>query len=167
MPKKPYDKSATTSGTYLRGLVLTLSAGPKDLKTYQIAIPCLGYLALPADPFEKHMEAEYGITDWNRPIWEQNLPAAKRRPFRVLVKKLVEDSEPIREPKRMRDQLELLATWGVYPFDLRPDNYIGGYLVDLSFAWIRPSWLMRPEVLPGDELDDKLNENFFSGIEIC
>lgn len=89
------------------------------------------------------MAAWFGTDSWDRPAWDLNRPLEQRLPFRALVKALAMDSQPIRRPRRMLNDLEMLRAHGIYVQDIAARNYIGGLLVDFSLAWTQPHWCLQ------------------------
>ena len=122
-----------------------------------VAIACHGFVSIPAKQ-ESFFAQKFNITDWNRPEGELSLPPAKRQPLRALVKDLVETGPEITEKliSSMRRELKALNSLGIYPTDVRWDNYNGGHLADLSSAWTVPHFEFRSDV--NSENDIEINK---------
>lgn len=109
-----------------------------------LAVECFGYLYLPADR-EMEMEQRFQAADWDRPTEEYEVEALHRKPFRAIVKKLI--SAPTTwsaaTAKRILHNLKALNASGVYVFDVRARNILGGQLVDFSASWTEPHVLFR------------------------
>lgn len=114
----------------------------------EVAVRCHGYLMLSYKQ-EDDLDRRFGITDWNRPIEQYDMSPSKRPPLRATVKDLIlEDPEwsPRVANKMLRD-LKRMRKLGVYAMDIKPDNYKGGLLVDLSIALTYPHivFQIKPE----------------------
>ncbi|KAF2669441.1 hypothetical protein BT63DRAFT_440101 [Microthyrium microscopicum] len=113
----------------------------------ELAVPCYGYMAVAADPYEEILAEKYGITFWNRSIENKKHPVKKRLPFRALVKRFENTEISIKEPKTMLEDLKKLRGSLVFQRDIIERNYKNGLLVDFDNAWTEPHWrvdLMGP-----------------------
>ena len=110
----------------------------------KVAVRCHGHMAIPAAR-EEELARRFEVDAWDRPEDDSQLPAAKRQPFRAIVKDLVEDDSPLTEENliRMRRDLLRMHRLGVYPQDVRERNYGGGLLLDFSIAITKPHWVFE------------------------
>lgn len=115
-----------------------------------LAIECLGYLYLPADR-EMEMNQRFRATDWDRPSEEYEVESSHRKPFRAIVKRLILEPTTwnVVTARTILRNLRALNTSGVYVFDVRARNILGGQLVDFSASWTDPHVLFRTRA-PGE-----------------
>ena len=106
----------------------------------EIAVPCHGYLAVPASPYEAMIKDQYGISEWSRSTADVERRGNDRLPFRALVKTLVKSPTTIKEPRKMLSDLKMLRKMEVFQRDVFARNYKDGLLVDFSVAWTEPYW---------------------------
>lgn len=131
---------------------------PKARAQRELAVPCYGFMELPSVPYEQHLLTKYNIDDWNREESDLQLPKERRAPFRAIVKKLMPNTEPIRDPSQMRRDLMDLQKSGIAQNDVALRNYMDGLLVDFSSAWTEPHW--AKEVLPMSSWKRQLEDDF-------
>ena len=110
--------------------------------TKEIAVPCYGYIALPAERYEDMLHKRFGITAWNRAEEDDKRTKDKRQPFRALVKRLVDSDSTVVHPGKMLRDLKKLRGIGIFPRDVYARNYKAGLLVDFSIAWTEPHWFL-------------------------
>ncbi|KAL8869543.1 MAG: hypothetical protein Q9174_004193 [Haloplaca sp. 1 TL-2023] len=108
----------------------------------EIAVQCHGYLSLPAR-WEAKLNAQFGELDWDRLDDDSAQPVAKRNNLMAIVKDLIHDDVPWTQKvlRRCLKDLKKIREHGVYPMDIRADNYVGGLLVDLSEAYTLPHFI--------------------------
>lgn len=110
----------------------------------KIAVRCHGYVTIPAEK-EERLRRNFKIWDWDRPGSEYDKPPSKRQPFRAIVKDLVVEDVPLTAKvadKILRD-MKKMRRCGIYSGDVRPRNYMGGLLVDMSVAITEPYYLFK------------------------
>ncbi|KAJ4294281.1 hypothetical protein N0V90_007971 [Kalmusia sp. IMI 367209] len=111
----------------------------KNVDNGPIAVPCYGYILISASD-ERRIVAQFGPLDVQR--YEKDIGA----PLRALVKQYI-PTEPInpkiRSVKRMLRDLRMMHQNGVYPIDIRAENYREGLLVDFGMALTEPSCVLR------------------------
>ncbi|KAF2752520.1 hypothetical protein EJ05DRAFT_297433 [Pseudovirgaria hyperparasitica] len=107
---------------------------------HRLAVPCYGYLYLPAEQYGEIFSEQFGIRDWDWPEEDEDKSWREKPPFRALVKELVESKEAIVNAEEMERDLHELRNLGIYPVDLYARNYLDGKLVDFSSAMISPHW---------------------------
>lgn len=129
------------------------------LNDKEIAAPCYGYLALPADTYEEVLCERFGIMDWNRPEEDEKREKYQKQPFRALVKKLVDSEDAVVNPVKMLRDLKKLRAIGVFPVDIYARNYKNGLLVDFSIAETEPYWLTK--LIRGEQLEVRRNSELF------
>ncbi|KAL8722932.1 MAG: hypothetical protein Q9181_007394 [Wetmoreana brouardii] len=108
----------------------------------KIAVHCHGYMMLPAS-YEDELKRDFGAGDWRRPNKEYRKPISRRQSLRAIVKDLIlEDREwtPKDVRKRLGD-LKKMRMKGVFPKDIKKENYVGGLLVDFSIAFTEPHFI--------------------------
>lgn len=130
----------------------------QNAEAQKIAVPCYGYMALPAEKYEQFLSDEFNIRDWNRSEEDDEQGGDMRQPFRALVKEIVHSDRSIRNPATMLKSLHKLREWGIYPQDIYARNYKDGLLVDFGAAWTDPHWLLQ--TLEGPQLTIKKNNEF-------
>lgn len=112
---------------------------PADERDW-VAAPCYGYLHI-SSADEAKIRRKFNIKDWNRP---GNNDA---KPIRGLVKEFIEQKDAIdtrrRSVRRMRKDLLMIRSAGVYPRDLFARNYRGGLLVDFGQSFTEPHCALR------------------------
>ena len=110
----------------------------------KVAVRCHGHMTIPAAR-EEELAERFEVYEWDRPEDDLQLPEAKRKPFRAIVKDLVEDDRPLNEENliRMRRDLLKMHRLGIYPQDVRERNYGGGLLLDFSIAITKPHWVFE------------------------
>ncbi|KAI9765983.1 MAG: hypothetical protein M1840_006990 [Geoglossum simile] len=105
-----------------------------------IGVHCYGYIKLPVE-FEgmvarTNAARSIGGFCWDRP--SQDGPS-QLEPFRGIVKELVSGDPFVSGmAEKMGADLLKLSNIGVYPIDIKEDNYRGGRLTDFSASWTRP-----------------------------
>ncbi|KAL8963810.1 MAG: hypothetical protein Q9183_004937 [Haloplaca sp. 2 TL-2023] len=110
----------------------------------KIAVHCHGYMSLPAC-WEGRLNKQFGKLDWDRLDEDSARPVSKRQDLMAIVKEMLHDNVPW-TPKVARKclkDLRRLRSLGVYPMDIKADNYVGGLLVDLSQAYTKPHLIFR------------------------
>ncbi|OJD29354.1 uncharacterized protein BKCO1_8300033 [Diplodia corticola] len=116
---------------------------PPDEKDW-VAAPCYGYLHISAAD-EAVIRGKFNIEDWNRPEGGDHA-----KPIRALVKEFIEQEDAVdtkrRSVRRMRKDLLMIRSAGVYTRDLFARNYRGGLLVDFGQSFTEPHCALR--VLP-------------------
>ncbi|KAI9665930.1 MAG: hypothetical protein M1821_003865 [Bathelium mastoideum] len=148
--------------TAKKGKGFASSRGPKANKRQDIenlAVPCHGYLALPAAKYEDIISNKFGITDWNRSERDQNRRTVRKEPLRALVKELVKSEQKVSNPEKMLKDLRQLRELGIYQRDVRAENYKEGLLVDFSIAWTEPHWELS--FWKGTQLKVRKNNELF------
>jgi hypothetical protein len=113
---------------------------PRKIK--EMAAPCYGYIAVPADPYETLLRNKFGVTSWNRSDDDAKKPETNRQPFRALIKKFIDSPRSVVRPGKMLRDLKLMRSIGIYPRDIFARNYKDGLLVDFSIAWTQPHWFL-------------------------
>lgn len=111
----------------------------KNADISPIAVPCYGHVSISAS-HEKEISAQFGPLDFQR------YRAEVGTPLRALVKEY-NPHEPINPKKRsvktMLRNLEIMHANGLYPIDIRAENYREGLLVDFGMALTVPSCVLR------------------------
>jgi hypothetical protein len=100
------------------------------------AVHCYGYVKLPLE--FGSIARSFGHFFWDMP--SQN-GLSKPQYFRGIVKELVTSKVHFftsEMTKKMGDDLLKLSRIGVFPRDIRKENYMGGRLTDFSASWTRP-----------------------------
>ena len=131
----------------------------EQLDIEDLAVPCGGYLALPAAKYEDLISSRFGITDWNRSEQDQKRRTVRKEPLRALVKKLVKTEGMVSNPEKMLKDLKQLRELGIYQRDIRAENYKNGLLVDFSVAWTEPHWELS--FWKGTQLKVRKNNELF------
>ena len=105
----------------------------------KVAVRCYGFTAVSALQ-EVALSETFGVSEWDRPSEQYNLPVAGRQSFRAIVKDLIEDQTPFTEMmvNRMLRDLKSLRRMALYVRDVKESNYKGGKLVDFSVSWTQP-----------------------------
>ncbi|KAL9615677.1 MAG: hypothetical protein Q9160_009342 [Pyrenula sp. 1 TL-2023] len=130
-----------------------------DWRAKELAVPCYGYLGLPANIYEQTLEDHFGIRDWNRAEEDIEREPSERQPFRALVKKLVDSPKAIVRPDKMLKDLKKLRCIPVFQRDMYARNYKDGMLVDFSMAWAEPHWHMS--MIKGGQLILEKNSELY------
>jgi Kinetochore Sim4 complex subunit FTA2 len=108
-------------------------------------VHCYGYIKLPVE-FESMVARSKAARSiggfcWDRPSRDelsQDGPS-QPEPFRGIVKELVSgDTFTSGMAEKMSADLSKLSNIGVYPIDIKEDNYRGGRLTDFSASWTYP-----------------------------
>ncbi|GAW14476.1 hypothetical protein ANO14919_038790 [Xylariales sp. No.14919] len=128
-----------------------------NAETKPIAVPCYGYITIPAE-YESLLSKKFSIRLWDRPEREESGEIPKK-PFRALVKKLVDSEVSISNPRRMLGHLKQLRKIGISPNDIYARNYKDGLLVDFSVAWTEPHWY--PAAIGPDRRETKRRNELF------
>lgn len=108
----------------------------------KVAVRCHGYMTLPAH-YEDELRHRFGVFIWERPSEESELPVSERQELQAVVKELIlEDTIWIPRVVRKRlGDLKKVLKKQIYVRDIKPDNYVGGLLVDFSIAWTEPHFI--------------------------
>ncbi|KAI9762472.1 MAG: hypothetical protein M1840_001232 [Geoglossum simile] len=110
-----------------------------------IGVHCYGYIKLPVE-FESMINRSKAARSiggfcWDRPSQgelSQGGPS-QLEPFRGIVKELLSGDPFTSEMvEKMGADLLKLSNIGVYPIDVKEDNYRGGRLTDFSASWTYP-----------------------------
>ena len=113
-------------------------------KNRKLAVECFGYLYISAER-EVELWRRFQAGGWARPSEEYDLEVSQRQSFRAVVKQLVpeETTWNARIAKRILRNIKTLNALGVYVFDVRSQNIVGGKLVDFSASWTEPHVLFQ------------------------
>ena len=109
-----------------------------------LAVECFGYLHLPASR-EAELDQRFQQMHWDRPDEEYELEPSRRTSFRAIVKRLIPQQTIWNgaTARKILRNLRALNAAGVYVFDVRAVNIVGGKLVDFSASWTEPHVLFR------------------------
>lgn len=124
----------------------------------EVAVRCHGYLMLSAE-YENQLGDRFPDLEWDRPSEEYEKPVSSRSPLRAIVKDLVLEAN-IWKPyvaRRMLRDLRKMRQLGIYPMDIKPENYTGSKLVDFSVAITLPNFLF--DVKPAFQIQGYMNED--------
>jgi hypothetical protein len=118
-----------------------------------IAVPCHGFITIPAT-VEPELARRFGASEWDHQESELVKPLLRRKPFRALVKELVEEEPDVTESliKRMLKDLRALHSLGIYVMDVKIENYVGGKLVDFSVSCTEPHHVFRDDLRSEDDI---------------
>lgn len=124
---------------------------PQDLKPeHLLAVQCYGYLMLTRS-HEKVLASQFPSIYFTRDPEQHG-----EIPVRALVKRYVPEPSfalKTRSVKRMMQDLKTLHDHGLYPIDIRVENYRAGLLVDFGMALTTPSCVLDavPEIVSNRE----------------
>lgn len=135
----------------------------KDLNG-RVAVRCHGYTTI---PFEKvcQLAERFDIQDWQSDEGKHQPARSESQPYRAVVKDLIRNDVKLtsRTAKMMKKHLLTMRKHGVYPIDIKLENYRGGLLVDLSTAITKPHYWLHINELRGQlemyEVADLINFN--------
>lgn len=117
---------------------------PRTLKNEDLlAVTCYGYILLTA-AHERALASKFGFFDFERDPEQHG-----SQPVRAIVKKYVSPPSldtKVRSVKRMLSDLKTMHRNGLYPIDIRAENYRSGLLVDFGMALTTPSCVL--DVVP-------------------
>ncbi|EKG10122.1 hypothetical protein MPH_12722 [Macrophomina phaseolina MS6] len=126
-----------------------------------IAAPCYGYLRISVRD-EDFLRETFKIRNWDR------ANQTDTEPIRGLVKEFIEEKAPVntkrRSVRKMRKDLLVLESIGVYPRDIAARNYRAGLLVDFGHSYTDPhcvlslysGWKRKAEKSQSLSLFDKM-----------
>ena len=124
----------------------------------KVAVRCHGFTAIPALQ-EDFLSETFGVSEWDQPSEQYNLPVAERQSFRAIVKDLIEDQTPF--TRTMIDQmlrdLKSLRRMALFVRDVKESNYQGGKLVDFSISWTAPHVMLNYRVFKLEDIEQEIN----------
>ncbi|KAF2762706.1 hypothetical protein EJ05DRAFT_471663 [Pseudovirgaria hyperparasitica] len=126
----------------------------RNARTTPLAVPCYGYLFLQFDDYSDLFRDDFGVSAWDR-TEEDDIAQI---PLRGLVKQLMNDEEPLRNPRQMLRDLDTLLEIDVWQRDVFVRNYLEGLLIDFDIAWTKPHWMFL--LLSQEQLNEERQEHY-------
>ncbi|KAL8715672.1 MAG: hypothetical protein Q9225_006325 [Loekoesia sp. 1 TL-2023] len=133
----------------------------KDLNG-RVAVRCHGYTTVPAEKVRQLAE-RFHIEYWESGEQTHQPAGWQRQPYRAVVKDLIQNDVELspRIARKMKKHLLTMRKHGIYPYDIKLENYRGGLLVDFSTAITKPHYWLHINKLRGQleiyELADLIN----------
>jgi len=119
----------------------------------EVAVHCYGYMNLSIEQ-ENEIAQKFGIYDWKRQPVNDNVHNThpSHQPLHAIVKEFIADDAPFNNSmvKIMLSNLKTMRRHGIFPIDIREDNYRGGRLVDFSIAWTKPHLMLSAKLQDSD-----------------
>ena len=123
----------------------------------KVAVRCYGFTAVSALQ-ETFLSDTFGVSEWDRPSDEYDLPVAERQSFRAIVKDLIQDeiSFDKKMVARMLRDLLSLRKMALFVRDVKESNYRSGKLVDFSVSWTAPHIMLSDLLFDEDDIEEEI-----------